>query len=135
MLKAREILRLKHEVGLSLREIARTCSCGKSTVAEVLERAEKARITWPIDLSDVQLMSLLYPPVRSKASPPEPDLEYIFREMKKKGVTLMLLWEEYKEQHPDGIMYTQFCERYKNFKKSNRISMPKEHREGRRNGS
>jgi DNA-directed RNA polymerase specialized sigma24 family protein len=43
MLKAREILRLKHEVGLSLREIARTCSCGKSTVAEVLERAEKAR--------------------------------------------------------------------------------------------
>ena len=61
MLKAREILRLKHEVGLSLREIARTCSCGKSTVAEVLERAEKAGITWPIDCSDMQLMSLLYP--------------------------------------------------------------------------
>ncbi len=130
MLKAREILRLKHEVGLSLREIARTCSCGKSTVAEVLERAEKARITWPIDYSDMQLMSLLYPPVRSKTSPPEPDLEYIFGEMKKKGVTLMLLWEEYKEQHPDGIMYTQFCDRYKNFKKSNQISMPKEHKAG-----
>ena len=128
MLKAREILRLKHEVGLSLRDIARICSCGKSTVAEVLERAEKARITWPIELSDMQLMSALYPPVRSKVSPPEPDLEYIFGEMKKKGVTLMLLWEEYKEQHPDGIMYTQFCERYKNFKKGNQISMPKEHR-------
>jgi len=68
MLKAREILRLKHEVGLSLREIARTCSCGKSTVAEVLERAEKAGITWPIDCSDMQLMSLLYPPARSKTS-------------------------------------------------------------------
>ncbi|MFY9303771.1 MAG: helix-turn-helix domain-containing protein [Atribacterales bacterium] len=68
MLKAREILRLKHEAGLSLREIARTCSCGKSTVAEVLERAEKAGITWPIDCSDMQLMSLLYPPVRSKTS-------------------------------------------------------------------
>ena len=130
MLKAREILRLKHEVGLSLREIARICSCGKSTVAGVLERAEKAGISWPIELSDMQLMSALYPPAISKASPPEPDLEYIFGEMKKKGVTLMLLWEEYKEQHPDGIMYTQFCERYKNFKKSNRISMPKEHKAG-----
>ena len=130
MLKAREILRLKHEVGLSLRDIARICSCGKSTVAEVLERAEKAGISWPIELSDMQLMSALYPPAISKVSPPEPDLEYIFGEMKKKGVTLMLLWEEYKEQHPDGIMYTQFCDRYKNFKKSNRISMPKEHKAG-----
>jgi len=130
MLKAREILRLKHEVGLSLRDIARICSCGKSTVAGVLERAEKAGISWPIELSDMQLMSTLYPPAISKVSLPEPDLEYIFGEMKKKGVTLMLLWEEYKEQHPDGIMYAQFCDRYKNFKKSNRISMPKEHKAG-----
>jgi len=130
MLKAREILRLKHEIGLSLREIGQACSCGKSTVAEVLRRAEKAGITWPVDLSDKQLMSMLYPPVETKASPPEPDLEYVFREMKKKGVTLMLLWEEYKEEHPDGVMYTQFCERYKSFKKSNKISMHKEHKAG-----
>lgn len=130
MLKAREILRLKHEIGLSLREIGQACSCGKSTAAEVLRRAENAGITWPVDLSDKQLMSMLYPPVESKASPPEPDLEYVFSEMKKKGVTLMLLWEEYKEEHPDGIMYTQFCERYKNFKKVNKISMHKEHKAG-----
>ncbi|MDD4680748.1 MAG: hypothetical protein PHP79_07710 [Clostridia bacterium] len=110
MLKAREILRLKHELGLSLREIGQACSCGKSTVAEVLRRAEKAGITWPVGLNDKQLMSMLYPPLETKASPPEPDLEYVYREMKKKGVTLMLLWEEYKEEHPDGIMYTQFCE-------------------------
>ena len=84
MLKAREILRLKHEVGLSLREIGQACNCGKSTVSEILSRAEKAGITWPIDLSDKQLMSMLYPPVESKASPPEPDLQYIFSEMKKK---------------------------------------------------
>ncbi len=99
MLKAREILRLKHEVGLSLREIGQACNCGKSTASEVLERAKKAQITWPIDLSDKQLMSMLYPPVESKSSPPEPDLEYVFCEMKKKNVTLMLLWEEYKEQY------------------------------------
>ena len=94
------------------------------------ERAEKAKITWPIELSDKQLMSLLYPPVENKTSPPEPDMEYVFCEMKKKNVTLMLLWEEYKEKHPDGIMYTQFCERYRKFKKNNKISMHKEHKAG-----
>ncbi len=52
MLKAKEILRMKHELGLSLREIGSTCNCGKSTVAEVLERAKAANITWPIELSD-----------------------------------------------------------------------------------
>lgn len=129
MLKAREILRL-HEVGLSLREIGQACNCGKTTVAEVLVRADKTGITWPIELSDKQLMSALYPPVESKTSPPEPDLEYIFCEMKKKSVTLMLLWEEYKEKHPDGIMYSQFCERYRDFKKNNKISMHKEHKAG-----
>lgn len=130
MLKAREVLRLKHEVQLSLREIGQACNCGKTTVAEILGRAEKAGITWPIELSDKQLMSLLYPPIENKHSPPEPDMEYVFREMKKKGVTLMLLWEEYKEKYPDGMMYTQFCDRYRHFKKSNQISMHKEHKAG-----
>jgi transposase len=131
MLKAREILRLKHQAGLSLREIGKACSCGKSTVSEILSRAEKAGINWPIDhFNDKQLMSVLYPPTNSRTSPPEPDMEYIFSEMKKKSVTLMLLWEEYKEKNPDGIMYTQFCERYKNFKKDNKLSMHKEHKAG-----
>lgn len=130
MLKAREILRLKHEVGLSLREIGKTCNCGKTTVSEVLGRAEKAKITWPIELSDKQLISLLYPPAENKASPPEPDIKEIYNEMKKKNVTLMLLWEEYKEKHPDGIMYTQFCERYRKFKKDNQLTIHKEHKAG-----
>jgi len=130
MLKAREILRLKHQVGLSLREIGQSLSCGKTTVSEILKRAENAGITWPIELNDKQLMSLLYPPVKKEGLPPEPDMEYVFYEMKKKGVTLMLLWEEYKEKHPDGVMYTQFCERYRKFKKSNAITLHIEHKAG-----
>lgn len=130
MLKAREILRLKHQVGLSLREIGQSCNCGKTTVSETLKRAEEAGIAWPIELNDKQLMSLLYPPVKKDGLPPEPDMEYIFYEMKKKGVTLMLLWEEYKEKHPDGVMYTQFCERYRKFKKSNAITLHIEHKAG-----
>jgi transposase len=130
MLKAREILRLKHDMGLSLREIGKACNCGKTTVSEVLGRAAEAKITWPVDLSDKQLMSLLYPPVEDQDSPLEPDVEYIYSEMKKKAVTLMLLWEEYKEKHPDGIMYTQFCERYRKFKKENQLTIHKEHKAG-----
>lgn len=130
MLKAREILKLKYEVGLSLREIGTSCNCGKTTVAEILERAKNADITWPIELSDKQLMSLLYPPDKSTSKTPEPDMEYVFYEMKKKGVTLMLLWEEYKEKHPEGVMYTQFCERYRKFKKKNNLTMHIEHTAG-----
>jgi len=130
MLKAREILRLKYEAGLSLREIGNACNCGKSTVSEVLDRAEKAGVHWPITLCDKQLMSLLYPPVTNHNSPPEPDMAYVFYEMKKKSVTLMLLWEEYKDSHPGGLMYTQFCERYRKFKKSNQLTMHWEHKAG-----
>ena len=130
MLKAKEILRLKHEAGLSLREIAQACNCGKSTVSDVIARAGKAKLTWPIEISDKQLVSLLYPPLENKSSPPEPDMAYIFAEMRKKNVTLMLLWEEYKEKNQNGLMYTQFCERYKDFKKNNKLSMHKEHKAG-----
>ncbi len=106
MLKAREILRLKYQIGLSLRDIAKSVSCGKTTVSEVLERAKEAKIGWPLDLNDKELISLLYPPTQNQCMIPEPDMEYIFYEMKKKHLTLMLLWEEYKEAHPDGMMYT-----------------------------
>jgi transposase len=130
MLKAREILRLKHETGLSLREIGKACGCGKTTVSEILNRAKEAGVKWPIEVSDKKLISLLYPPVEKNDLPPEPDMEYVFYEMKKKGVTLMLLWEEYKEKYPDGIMYTQFCERYRKFKKNNDLTMHIEHTAG-----
>ena len=68
MLKAREILRLKHDVGLSLKEIGQAYNCGKTSVSEVLGRVVKAGITWPIELTDKQLMSLLYPPLE-RATP------------------------------------------------------------------
>jgi transposase len=129
VIKTREILRLD-KIGLSLREIASACSCGKSTVSEVLQRAQKAKIIWPTDLKEKELLRLLYPPVDKTLSLPEPDVEYIFYEMKKRSVTLMLLWEEYKEVYPHGLMYTQFCSRYRDFKKANRLTMHIEHKAG-----
>jgi len=130
MSKVREILRLRFEVGLSLRDIAASCNCGKSTVDDILKRAKNANISWPCHLNEKELVSLIYPPTESRSKSVEPDLNYIFNEMKKKNVTLMLLWEEYKRDNPDGLMYTQYCERYKAFKKSNQISLHIEHKAG-----
>ena len=130
MSRVKEILKLKHEMGMTVREIGNACGCGKSTVSDVLSRADKAGLEWPIDLNERQLLQKLYPPIEGTKSSVKPDMDYIFREMKKKEVTLLLLWEEYKAQHPDGIMYTQFCERYKVLKKANDLVMHKEHKAG-----
>jgi len=131
MLTAREILKLKYEKELTTRDIAASAGCSKSSVSNLIKRAKKAGLTWPVNVSDVRLMQLLYPAVQaSKAKTPEPDINYVYRELKRKGVTLTLLWEEYKEQHPDGLMYTQFCNRYREFKKSNKLEMHKEHTGG-----
>lgn len=130
MSKVKEILRLKFDVGLSLRDIAASCNCGKSTVDDVLKRAQNANISWPCDLNDKELLSLIYPPTEGRKKASEPDIDYIFSEMKRKNVTLMLLWEEYKRDNPDGLMYTQFCERYRGFKKTNQISLRIEHKAG-----
>ena len=73
---------------------------------------------------------MIYPPAEVRKTAAEPDPNYISSEMKRKYVTLMLLWEEYKRDNPDGLMYTQFCERYRSFKKSNQISLHIEHKAG-----
>ena len=84
ILKAKKILRLKHEVLLFLREIGQACNCGKTTVTEVLDRTEKACIIGPIELRDKQLMSMFLPSSESTNYPSEPNLEYVFREIMEK---------------------------------------------------
>ena len=130
MNKVREILRLKYDVKLSIRNIASSCNCGKSTVHDILGRAKAVGVTWPITITNKKLISLLYPPNENQTFSHEPDVNEMHLEMKKKHVTLMLLWEEYKTQYPDGLMYTQYCERYRVFKKLNKLSMKKDHKAG-----
>jgi hypothetical protein len=120
--KTRGILRLKEEVGLSNRAIARVCKISNSTVGEYLKRAEAAGLHWPLPegLNEDELYQKLFPE-NNRGSNPErllPNWEAVRQELKKKGVTLRLLWIEYREQHPDGYGYTQFCEYYRNWAKS-----------------
>jgi len=118
MRKIREILRLKWTLQLSDRVIAKSCSIARSTVAECIKRTAKAGLSWPLpeNLDDAALERLLYPPVVvSEAVRAQPEWSLLQKEMKRKGVTLALLWDEYKVSHPDGYQYSQFCNLYRNF--------------------
>ncbi len=133
MEKAKEILRLHYQNGLSQREIAGATGCSLGTVSKVLARADAAGIE-TTSLSSKELGSLLYPPQATgvNQAKSEPDLGYIHHEMQKKGMTLTLLWEEYKTEHPEGLMFTQFCQRYREFRKQNDVYLRKIYKAGER---
>ena len=132
MRKIREVLRLKHEHGLSHRAIAQACGMGVGTVTLYLRRTAQNGLGWPLpdEVDDAALEARLFrhrPPVRNRA---RPDCAYIHRERKRNGVTLQLLWEEYLQVHSDGYRYTQFCEIYHQWVRRLRPSMRQVHRAG-----
>jgi transposase len=135
--KIKEILRLKYECGISEREIARSCGISRNAVAEYLRRASASRLTWEeaANAADADLEERLYPSERipSVASRPLPDCEHIYNELRtyrKFNLTLSQLWLEYKQDHPDGYQYTQFCEYYWRWRKQLDYCMRQEHRAG-----
>jgi len=134
MRKIREVLRLKHEHSLANRIIARSCSVGRSTIAEYLRRAEQAGLSWPLppELDDAELDRRLFPPPPGlpAGSRPLPDWAEVHRELRAKGVTLFLLWEEYKQTHPEGYQYSWFCQQYRRWAGKVDVVMRQEHRAG-----
>lgn len=134
MRKLREIIRLKLQAGQSHRAIARACGLSPSTVGEYAGRIALAGLAWPLPPElddDAALERLLFPdeghPVSDR---PEPDWSYIHRELQRRHVTKMLLWQEHKEATPDGLQYSQFCERYLRWAKPLSATMRQAHRVG-----
>jgi len=133
MRKIREILRLRYAQDLSHRKIGRAVGASPGTVGDCLGRAKAAGLSWPLDesLDDGTLEGMLYPAVAQSRERAAPDCAYIYRELRKKHVTLMLLWQEYKAAHPhDGYQYTQFCEHYRRYEKRLNVTMRQTHRAG-----
>ncbi|MBD3337327.1 MAG: IS21 family transposase [Candidatus Eisenbacteria bacterium] len=134
MRKIREVLRLKHACGRSNREIAKTRAMGRTAVADYLWRAKAAGLSWPLpaELDDAELERRLFPPpVTARAEErPQPDGAYLHRELRRKGVTLALLWEEYKAAHPEGYQYSRFCELYRSFERKLKPTMRQVHKAG-----
>jgi len=116
MRKVREVLRLKWGQGQSNRAIATACHIGVGTVHEYVRRAFAVGLKWPLpdDLTDADIESRLFPAPPSGGYP-QPDFAYISRELRRKGVTLALLWEEYRRDHPNGYGRSQFCELYRKY--------------------
>ena len=134
MRKIREILRWKYECGRSNREIGQSCGIGSSTVSEYLQRVGLAGLAWPLpeELSDQALEQLLFPPpIPRNTARLLPDFHEIHQELQsRRGVTLNLLWQEYKEQHPDGYQYSWFCQHYRAWSARLDVVMRHEHRAG-----
>jgi len=120
--KIKEILRLKYELGLSNRAIAGACKISNSTVGEYLKRAETTGVSWPLgEIGEEELYQKLFPEKKKVHIEREysmPDWEEMQKEKRKQGVTLQLLWQEYKGKYPEGYQYSQFCEHYQRWKKS-----------------
>lgn len=137
MRQIRELFRLKFGSLLptSDRQIAAHLGVARSTVAEYLERARAAGLSWPLplDLSDADLEERLFarPNIRPGARRrPEPDWAAVHRELKRPGVTLMILWEEYRAAQSDGYAYSRFCELYREFETRLAPSMRQTHLAG-----
>jgi transposase len=134
MRKIKDVLRLKFESGLSQRRIARSCALGKTTVTECLRRFEAAGLSWPAagELDEATLERKLYPAAPGVADEARalPDWTHVHRELRRKGVTLTLLWHEYRASHPEGFGYTWFCEHYRAWAGRLDVVMRQEHRAG-----
>ena len=134
MRKIREALRLKHALGLSERQIAVSVGVSRSTVAEYLRRAGVVGITWPVPegMDDAELERRLFTPPSFEATPAraQPDWNQAHKELRRQGVTLLLLWEEYRAEHVDGYGYSRFCDLYRAWLKSVSATMRQTHAAG-----
>jgi transposase len=135
MRKIKEILRL-HSLGLSQRQIAVSCAVAQATVSAHLKAAEAAGLKWPeiAEWDEDRLIQTVSPP-RGKPVPrllsPEPDYAGVRHQLQtNKHVTLQLLWEEYRETHPNGYRYSRFCDLYRRWLRRQEVVLRQEHRAG-----
>jgi transposase len=133
MRKIKEVLRLRAQ-GLSNRAIARGLNIPRTTVRRYRRRAEEAGLSWPLPegLTESALEARLFPPPApvGRHLRAQPDWKHIHEELRRPGVTLQLLWLEYKEEHPKGFQYSRFCELFREWKGSLDPVLRQEHRFG-----
>jgi transposase len=117
MRQIQELLRLKYQNQLSIREIAGSCGLPSSTVGDYLKRAAAAGLRWPLPegQSEKELLALLLaqPVTARTADRALPDWPYIHQELTRQAVTLLLLWREYRQAQPEGYGYSRFCQLYR----------------------
>jgi transposase len=121
MRKIREVLRLTHELGLSVRQVSEATGVSKTAVGEFVTRAKVIGITWPVppEISDAELERRLFTPAGShdERTRTVPDWAKVHEELKRPAVTRLILWEEYRAEVPDGLGYARYCQIYNVWRK------------------
>ena len=135
MRKIREVLRLRLEAGLSIRQISASTKTSVGAIQKLLARADALNLNWPLpeDLDDGRLAALFYPGADPTTSTryQVPDWATVHQELKRKGMTKQLLWEEYTAQYPNRCYsYSQYCDRYRQWLKQQKRSMRQTHKAG-----
>lgn len=132
MRKTREVLRLHFECGLRFRAIGRSCRISATKAGEIVRAASEAGLSWPLpsELSDSGLESRLFGSNQTVTSKRLPDFGKLAKELKRKGVTRHLLWEEYRRDHPTGYGYSQFCEHFRRYLNQLSPALRQEHKAG-----
>ena len=128
MRQVREVLRLKHACRMSARQIGEIQGIGRTTVGDYLRRLEVAGVSWPLPdgLGEDELERLLFPPPGPR-NRVVPDWTQVHAELRRPGVTLRLLWEEYRGEHPDGYGLSRFSQLYQQWRGRLSPSMRQNH--------
>jgi len=136
MRKVREVLRLKHTLGMSLRQISEATGVGKTVIGEYVRRAGVIGITWPVpeEIDDAELERRLFPVAGDRTAAPRAAIDWrqVHEEMKRRSVTLVLLWQEYRAEQTDGYGYSRFCDLYGEWRKTISATMRQTHPAGER---
>ncbi|HHH38865.1 MAG TPA: IS21 family transposase [Sedimenticola sp.] len=133
MKKIHDVLRLHHEAHLSHRKIARACGISKGVVSKYLALAKAQGITWPLPegWGEAELEARLHPDIERPIRFIEPDFPAMHQELKRKEVTLQLLWSEYAAVHgPHAYRYSQYCHHYRRWQARQKRSMRQLHKAG-----
>ncbi len=133
MRKIKDVLRLKYEAKLSCRQIAASLKLSVGVISKYTKAAEAAGLSWPLPggLDDTTLEARLFAPVTPVREHAMPDCAYIHQELKRKGVTLRLLWEEYQASCAgQAYQYAQFCVYYRQYRSRLKLSMRQTHKVG-----
>lgn len=134
MRNTREILRLVWSCGQSRQSVADACGISKTSITNTIKRANQVGLSWPLppELDDCQLEEMLYPGGGAKTTNrDEPNWQELHDDLRSnKNMTMMLLWQEYKEVNPDGYQYSRFSELFRKWEKTLDLPMRQEHRNG-----
>ena len=110
MRRVKEVLRLAHELGYSLRQVAESVRLGRTSVRDYLARADASGVRYEAvaDKGEAEVEALLFRRPEPAVTRPQPDWAEVAAELTKPAVTLLLVWQEYRDRHPEGYSYSHY---------------------------